>query len=235
MSNFIFDEEFNQWFSINGAIFHCRFSVETYQDSLFDDYKIKCHKSLQNAVTKRRAEFLAGRYCAQRVLTKMGYIDTEIGIGKHRNPLWPCGVAGAISHAKSLAISVAVNANAYLGVGVDVEEVVSEKVAEQLEDKIYTCQEKDIVQAVMGSSERSFTLAFSMKESFFKSAFESVGRYFDFNAVSIDAIDPEKRSVELVVTEDLSQSFHKGKRIEGQYIQVEGGMIATQISVPVPV
>lgn len=232
MPKFIFDESFNQWFSIDGSVFHCRFSVDSYQDDLFDEYKIKFHDSLQNAVIKRRAEFLSGRYCAQRVLIHMGQVETEIGIGKHRNPIWPPGIVGAISHTKTLAVSASANAEAYLGVGIDVEEVVTEKLAEQLGDKIVTDQENAIIQEALGSLELSFTLAFSLKESFFKAAYNSVRQYFDFSAVSIEHVDPEKKRVEFVVNQDLCAFFHKGKRLTGQYFFVEEGMVATLICVP---
>jgi len=50
------------------------------------------------AVAKRQREFATGRWLARRGLRALGHPEQTIGIGRLRNPLWPEGVAGTITH-----------------------------------------------------------------------------------------------------------------------------------------
>jgi enterobactin synthetase component D len=54
------------------------------------------------------------------------------------------------------------------------------------------------------------TLVFSAKESFFKAAHAEVGRYFDFTAVKVTAVDAGRGCVTLEVREPLSRKLVPG-------------------------
>ncbi|MEI8635195.1 hypothetical protein P4S72_30355 [Vibrio sp. PP-XX7] len=63
--------------------------------------------TLHRAVLKRKCEFLAGRLCAKRAMAECGInAETTLGIGEHREPLWPEGVIGSISHCDTQAVAV---------------------------------------------------------------------------------------------------------------------------------
>lgn len=73
------------------------------------------------AVPSRRREFAAGRGCAHAVLAELGHHDWSLLPGPRREPLWPDGVVGSISHCPGLAVAVAARSAGTLAIGIDVE------------------------------------------------------------------------------------------------------------------
>jgi 4'-phosphopantetheinyl transferase EntD len=59
------------------------------------------------AVTARRAEFAAGRWCARRALALAGGPRVAILKGPHHEPIWPRGFSGSLSHDGRLAAAAA--------------------------------------------------------------------------------------------------------------------------------
>ena len=59
------------------------------------------------AVSSRRREFAAGRCCARRALALLGCPLRPLPMGAVREPLWPAGFAGSISHGERFAAALA--------------------------------------------------------------------------------------------------------------------------------
>ncbi|WP_419706385.1 4'-phosphopantetheinyl transferase family protein [Promicromonospora sp. NFX87] len=76
---------------------------------------------IASAVPARRREFTAGRTCARAALEELGYHDWSLLPGPRREPLWPDGVVGSISHCPGLAVAVAARSADTLAIGIDVE------------------------------------------------------------------------------------------------------------------
>src|SRR5450631_452976 len=53
---------------------------------------------VSDASPSRRLEFLEGRACAHAALRRLGYDEAPILRGKARQPRWPSGFVGSISH-----------------------------------------------------------------------------------------------------------------------------------------
>jgi 4'-phosphopantetheinyl transferase EntD len=73
------------------------------------------------AVPARRREFTAGPACARAALEELGHRDWSLLPGPRREPLWPDGVVGSISHCPGLAVAVAARSADTLAIGIDVE------------------------------------------------------------------------------------------------------------------
>jgi 4'-phosphopantetheinyl transferase EntD len=118
-----------------------------------------------DASPSRRLEFLQGRACARAALRKFGRPEVAILRGKDRQPRWPNGVVGSISHTESLcAAAVALEAD-HAGLGLDVETdlPVSEAFARRV------CSTRELLRcAEHGSAERFARVVFSAKESVYK-------------------------------------------------------------------
>lgn len=217
LSNFIKCSSKAHWFNIENHpdLYFCNFRKDYYSDNLFDNYGVYFPSQIKKSVVKRRAEFLAGRYCALKALRSHGVTDIVIGIGEHRNPLWPSGFCGAISHCNDYAVAVISSAYKTLGIGIDIEELVSLDAAERLQSQILYGKELSL----FGGHNKAllFTLAFSIKESFFKAAFPKVKRYFNFDAISIINIDLEGKKITLEINTDLGPHLKKGKIIFGYF------------------
>ncbi|HCL5268447.1 TPA: enterobactin synthase subunit EntD [Salmonella enterica] len=121
------------------------------------------HHRLQSAGRKRKAEHLAGRIAAVHALRETG-IRMVPDIGDKRQPLWPDGIFGSISHCASTALAVISRQR----VGVDIEKIMSQHTVAELASSIIDSDERQILQASSLPFPLALTLAFSAKESVYK-------------------------------------------------------------------
>ena len=73
------------------------------------------------AIPKRRREFARGRVSARQVLAELGVPSVSLLVGPKREPLWPEGIVGSITHDDRLCVVAVARAEKYAGLGVDVE------------------------------------------------------------------------------------------------------------------
>lgn len=167
------------------------------------------HERLSSAATKRKAEHLAGRIAACEALNFYGITDYVPGIGLHREPCWPPGFIGSITHTGNMALATVMPDDPQLrvGIGIDCEEIMAPKVAQDIYGSIIDSAEKELLTAFPFPFNYSLTLVFSAKESLFKALFRHVGRYFDFSAASINKIDDKQ--VMLILNHSLGP-YKKG-------------------------
>jgi 4'-phosphopantetheinyl transferase EntD len=160
------------------------FNVNTYSPLSFNDYEIKQPDDLSTWSKKRQCEFLAGRVAAQESLRKLADIRDQITIGAKRQPLWPLGYTGSISHTNDNAIAVSSNSNQCLGV--DLETVIQDfsLFHSFLSDSEMTL----LAKTPIASFPVLATAAFSAKESFFKAAFPIIRRFFDFDQLVLKSV-----------------------------------------------
>jgi 4'-phosphopantetheinyl transferase EntD len=76
---------------------------------------------IARAVPRRRAEFTTGRACARRALAELGVAPAAILSGDRREPLWPDGVVGAITHCAGFRAAAVGRATDYRSIGIDAE------------------------------------------------------------------------------------------------------------------
>lgn len=64
-------------------------------------------EAVARAIPRRRREFSAGRRAAHRALAALGCPPVAVPMGPFREPLWPEGYNGSISHDGGLALALA--------------------------------------------------------------------------------------------------------------------------------
>ena len=69
---------------------------------------------------KRLADFSTGRYCAMKALEQIGIQNVIIPIGKDREPIWPEGIVGSISHCESLTGAIVSRKADHISLGLDI-------------------------------------------------------------------------------------------------------------------
>jgi len=188
------------------VIVRCSFDVTQYSDAQFYKYNIPFHNSLLNAVPKRRAEFLAGRYCAQQALIKLGIQNTFVEIAKNRNPVWPAGIVGSISHDRDNAIAIVKTEKSPNSiVGVDIERWIGESDLQNMRNMIVSDEEYCLLIKAGLDATQAITLGFSAKESFFKAAYKIVKEYFGFEEAKITEIhrSPHRAYLKLSINDSL--------------------------------
>lgn len=208
-----------------------RFRPEHFQSTLFAHHGIDFPAHIRNSVTKRQAEFIAGRLCAQAILAAYGLEQQPVGIGSQREPLWPPGFVGSITHNGHYAAAIACPAATLLGLGIDIESVIQDEARQAMVDLVVSRAEADLLRAAAGelSFECLLTLVFSAKESFFKAAFAQVRAFVDFDAVNVEAIDVARRVIALRCRTELSEYLYAGRRFYAHFDFLDMGAIFTVV------
>ncbi len=208
---------FNQISEDNVVIYHCEFAKDHFKDSLFGELAVAYSDTLDRAVAKRKAEYLAGRFCAKQALAKHGIENFVIKSDKNRAPLWPGGIKGAITHSNHNALVAVNNSPDVLGIGIDVESVMTDKTMNDVKEAIVKGNEHRFLTIPEATAGTVVSLIFSIKESFFKAAYPSTGFYFDFDAVTVDVLDFDKNTFSLTVNQDLNPKIRPGMQYSGQF------------------
>jgi 4'-phosphopantetheinyl transferase EntD len=69
----------------------------------------------------RRRDFTLGRVCARRALRELGVAAGPILSGTTREPLWPNGVVGSITHCAGYAAAAVARSDELASLGIDAE------------------------------------------------------------------------------------------------------------------
>ena len=138
-----------------------------------------------SAVPARRREFACARACAHRAIRELGRTDGPILVGRDREPLWPAGVVGAISHTSALAGAAVAGAEDARAIGFDIEQADADFHAAQ-RNLIFTPAELERLDALRASGLPAEVLLFSAKECVHKTLFPLTGLRLDYRDVSID-------------------------------------------------
>jgi len=131
------------------------------------------------AVPKRQREFAAGRVAASNALSRAGITDYFPAIGEMRQPIWPDGFVGSISHDNDIAIAVVAPASELIGLGLDVESV-------HLPDSSIRSQIMSTLEGALwaehcgGDKDAAAMMVFSYKEAIFKCAYPVTGVFLEF-------------------------------------------------------
>jgi 4'-phosphopantetheinyl transferase EntD len=76
---------------------------------------------ISRAVEKRRREFRTVRHCARQALRELGLPPVAVLPGEHREPLWPPGVVGSMTHCAGYRAAALARSRDLLTVGIDAE------------------------------------------------------------------------------------------------------------------
>lgn len=190
-----------------------RFDVADFSSTAFSANNIHCPVSVASSIKKRQAEFFFGRLAARLALNRLdsAWRCETILTGASREPIWPTGIVGSISHNNFLAAAVTLNQEDAVGIGIDIETIVTDEQKEEMLDIVISLTELDYLRTWDSVLPLPIllTLVFSAKESFYKGAFSAIGRFFDFSAAQVSHIDIKNGTISLVLTEDLSTLFHR--------------------------
>jgi 4'-phosphopantetheinyl transferase EntD len=132
----------------------------------------------------RKREFLTGRWLARRSLGALGCSAGAILIGRHREPLWPPGFVGAISHSDGVCVAIAGCQQDYRGIGIDLERM--EKIDPDAHGRIASADEIRSAANHEDENVDAAMLCFSAKEAFYKAFFPLVRVWFDFRQAWIN-------------------------------------------------
>lgn len=200
-----------------GLAYRVGYSAARYSNSLYEQLVEKelIEKIDPSAVAKRKAEYVAGRYVAATALSSLGSEITKIPVGLNREPLWPPGYTGSISHTSSSAACIAAYNKEIEFVGIDMEKIIAEDQLDGISEYILGNEKPEILNTIAIAKPLLLTLIFSAKESLFKALYPNVKRFFGFEAATVLTLDLETSSFEIKLETDLSPCFLAGRVISG--------------------
>lgn len=141
--------------------------------------------TISRAVDKRRREFRAGRHAARVALEALDIRDFRLLPGKGREPVWPAGIVGAITHTGNYCAAAVASTEYSRGIGIDAEQ--NDPLKDELKPMICTPGELDWVAAQEAAGNGWVSkLIFSAKESIHKI-------YYPLNYYTLDFLDAELR------------------------------------------
>jgi 4'-phosphopantetheinyl transferase EntD len=141
---------------------------------------------LGRAVAKRAQEFAAGRLCARRALAEFGITDFPIRVAADRQPIWPDGMVGSITHTAGFCAAVVAKQRHVGSVGLD-SEVVGD-VKEDIWLSICAPIETAWLDSLpAGQRAAAVTLIFSAKEAFYKCQYPLAREFLAFHDVTVEA------------------------------------------------
>ena len=151
-----------------------------------DDHFAHLHpaeqQSLGKVVQKRRNEFSTGRLCAGKALASLGVDGQPVLPGHKREPSWPAGVVGSISHSHELGVAVVSRDPRIASLGIDVE--TRSGISEGVRDAVCVHDELAALPPELNRPE-VWKLIFSAKESVYKCLFPLRREWIGFAQASL--------------------------------------------------
>ena len=134
----------------------------------------------------RKEHYRSGRICAGEVLSKLGTPGQPVlRDPQTREPLWPEGISGAITHSGKWAAAAAGKTSDVSGIGIDLEDL-----ERQVDSRIsrHVCipeEQKWLQECGEDFLEQNLKIIFSAKESIFKAFFPYTRTYLHFHDARI--------------------------------------------------
>ncbi|MBF8187053.1 4'-phosphopantetheinyl transferase superfamily protein [Nonomuraea sp. K274] len=153
--------------------------VERFDDALDAELMPGEAELIARAIEARRREFTTTRHCARQALAVLGFPSVSILAGEHREPCWPEGVVGSLTHCDGYRAAAVTTE--WLSIGIDAEP------AWPLPDGLLriVALPQDLAALPSTSGVCWDRLLFSIKESVYKAWFSLTGRWLGFEEAEV--------------------------------------------------
>ena len=208
------------------------FDAEAFDPTLYSISAVACPPSVVRSVRKRQAEFYFGRLAARHALSALGVAPVDIPVGPLREPVWPEGIIGSITHAQGIAAAAVVRNTSHAGVGIDIEGIVTAESQAALLATVVSGDELAylLTLACVLPLNTLLTIVFSAKESLFKGSFRAVGGFFDFSAAGVTHVDIEQKCLSLTLLETLSPAFVRTQVFKVYFDFIQDDIVITSFA-----
>jgi 4'-phosphopantetheinyl transferase EntD len=178
---------------------------------------------------RRQAEFRHGRSCARAALARMGLGSVGIPAGRNREPLWPQGIVGSITHAGAAAAAAVGPASRFDSLGLDLEPAT--ELETDLRARVCRPEELGRLPVPPGLAGRQAKLVFSAKEAAYKALWPLLRSFIEFHELEIQFDVPAGRFA--VIPHSSACPAQTAARIEGRFMEISG-LFATAVALHHP-
>jgi 4'-phosphopantetheinyl transferase EntD len=181
-----------------------------------------------NAVEVRRREFVTARRCAREALAKLGHAPVPIRSGPNREPQWPVGLVGSITHTVGFRAAAVAPRSVFASIGIDTEQ--NGRLPDGVEESITLPGEPEMLVALNCAFPATHwgRLLFSAKESIYKAWYPLTGRWLGFEDARL-TIDPAGTFVaKLLINGTRTDGGSPISELRGRFL-VAHGLIATAV------
>ena len=169
--------------------------------------------AIARAVEKRQRDFAAGRRAAREAMAVLNIAPTAIPQGEQREPIWPQGLIGSISHCATCCIAAIAKSSDHRSVGIDIEPATP--LATDLNRMICQSSEQDWLTTQPDPQLAAKTI-FSVKEAVYKAQFPLTREVIGFHAVTT-AITATKFTATITKT---------GQQFSGSFLITQGQILS---------
>lgn len=149
---------------------------------------------------KRRQDFTLGRAASRRALEGIGFpVVSPVLRGEHREPLWPVGIVGSISHSGGYGVAAVAWQQDIPAIGVDIQQIEEDRYTDELIARFADPDEFDWVRSDPRLRTERAVKLFSAKESVFKALYPLGRVWFAFDVARMTP-NPDETGFSAAVT-----------------------------------
>jgi 4'-phosphopantetheinyl transferase EntD len=180
------------------------------------------------SASSRREEFASGRTCARYALEILGLPAQPILRGTTREPIWPVGVVGSITHCPGYCAAAVAKSGRIVSLGIDAEP--NQALPDGLINEIAREEEISFAKSFGRTNMNWDRLLFSAKESIYKAWFPIMRSWLDFKEARV-VIEPDQGIffVEIIPTHPVNMHLIEGVRFHGRYCFVRGYVMTSVV------
>jgi 4'-phosphopantetheinyl transferase EntD len=189
-------------------------------------------EAIARAVSRRRREYGTVRHLARQSLQRLGLPPAAVPAGENREPRWPAGVVGALTHCAGYRAAVLAHARDVHGLGVDAEPHAP------LPDGVLgtVARDEELPRLAGLAADHPDVhwdrLLFCAKESVYKVWFPLARCWLGFEDASV-TLRPDGTFSAALVEHRLAAGGVERDRLDGRWLAGRG-LLVTAITLPAP-
>ena len=184
------------------------------------------------AVEKRRSEFTTVRTCARLALAELGVPPAPLLSGPKREPLWPAGIVGSLTHCDGYRAAAVARAEQLASLGIDAEPHAA--LPDGILPRVSLPAERAHLRTLPAEVHWD-RLLFSAKESVYKTWYPLARRWLGFEEAELEfrpGPDPVRGDfVAEVLVDGMAVGGRGIRTLHGRYA-VGDGLLVTAITLP---
>lgn len=194
-------------------------------DHLWPEERIQ----IANAISKRQLEYSNVRWCARQALQQLGHPPVALPNGPQRDPVWPQGIIGSLTHCAGYYAAAVARQSDCLAIGIDAE--LHQPMSHDTLSMVASPAEQRMLQqlAEYHPAIHWDTLLFSIKESIFKAWFPLTRRWLDFHQATVRL---EHNSNTFSVQLEAGCCWPPGSQQQGNWYRDNGLLLSTLVITP---